>query len=93
MKDLRMDIEEKVANASEAELVAMNTRAMKHLHAVWAEATKRLDDRAGDSRLCDAAIASGGSREIECLLHMLHAKMDTFAAVQGDIPMPRAGDR
>lgn len=85
--------EKRVAAMPEAELVAQNTKAMKMLHTIWARVSAEMCGRADDSRVCANAIASGDAREIENMLHVLHAKMDVFAAKNGGVAMPKAGDR
>jgi hypothetical protein len=82
------------------ELVAAHSEAMLVIEAIWQIAAQRLDEIAGDNRLCDCAKASGQARKMMHLAKAFHAEADVLAAELGhlmpggeDVIMPMFGGR
>lgn len=82
-----------IQSMSEAELVKRNSTAMKRLEAIWDEVARRMDERAGNDRCGTDACGMAEAERIRAGLTDLHRQMDIFAAVHGNVPIARSGER
>ena len=86
--------------ATPQEWVKAHSDAIIVIEMIWELAAERLDETAGDDRLCACAKASGQAREMMHLAKAFHAKADVIAADLGhllpggdDVIMPFVGGR
>ena len=87
-------------NATPDELIAAHSRALLQIEFIWKLAAEKLDQEAGDDRLCPCAVASAKARSMHHRAKAFHADADVLAAELGhlmsggsDTPMPAFGSR
>jgi hypothetical protein len=86
--------------ATPQELVAAHSEAMLVIEAIWQIAAQRLDEIAGDDRLCDCAEGSNRALSMLRRAQEFHLDADYIARKYGrlmpggePVPMPRFGGR
>ena len=87
------NLADRIAGMTEAELVTRNSASMKRLEAIWDEVAQRMDVQAGDDRCGPMAQGMAEAERIRAQLTDLHRRMDQFAAVHGNVPIARSGER
>ena len=84
---------EKIKNASEEDLVKMNSAAIQRLERIWDEVTCRCDAKTEGRGVTEFHHATARAEIIRSKLTILHREMDVFAADYGGVPIARSGER
>lgn len=84
---------EKMAAMSEAEMVKLNSGAMKRLERIWDEVVSRMGEKMADDGLCAYSHGAAEAEKLRARLTILHREMDQFAATYGNVAIARTGER